>query len=136
MLLLRAAEGEPDFVRRVVLLLRARATERALAHVMNHAVDIVLGGGDAQLLRVIEQFPAELREMAPELAFARGLCAWHRFRFQTMAQAMLDAIAGFERQRQPSLALQARAFAVRLNVVPSISTKPSVEPLPVCTTSL
>jgi LuxR family maltose regulon positive regulatory protein len=110
-LLLRAAAGEPDFIRRIGLLLRAGADERARDELMAHAVDIVLEGGDARLLRVIAQFPAEMRDAAPELAFARGLCAWHRYQWQTMTQAMMEASAGFERRGKPRLARQAVAFA-------------------------
>jgi LuxR family maltose regulon positive regulatory protein len=111
-LLLRAAEAEPDFARRIGLCLRAGASELALTEVMEHAADIVLRGCEADLLRVIEQFHATVRAAAPELNFARGVCAWHRFRWQTMAHAMLAATGGFERQGKLPQALQARAFAV------------------------
>src|SRR5205085_12140301 len=72
-LLLRAADSEPDFVHRIELLLRAGASALALGDVMERAMDVVLSGGDVKLLRVIEQFPVEVRQAAPELAFARGL---------------------------------------------------------------
>jgi LuxR family maltose regulon positive regulatory protein len=111
-LLLRVADGEPDIVRRVGLCLRAGAVQQALQDVMDHAIDIVLSGGDAHLHRVLEQFPAELRDGAPELAFMRGLWAWNRYRWQTMLQTMLSATEGFERQDRPEMSLQARAFAV------------------------
>jgi LuxR family maltose regulon positive regulatory protein len=111
-LLLAAADTEQDFARRVTLQLRAGAVETALADVMESAADIVLLGREAELLRVIEQFPLDLRDTAPALQFARGVCAWHRYRWRSMAHSMLSALEGFERQGQASLALRARGFAV------------------------
>jgi LuxR family maltose regulon positive regulatory protein len=110
-LLLRAAAGEPDFIPRLGLLLRAGAQQRALDELMDHAVGIVLDGGEARLLHVIDQFPADARAGAPELAFARALCAWRRYQWQTMAQSMMDARAGFESQGKPRQARRALAFA-------------------------
>jgi LuxR family maltose regulon positive regulatory protein len=111
-LLMRAAEGEPDIGHRSALLLRAGAAERALADVMDHAADLVLGGEEVQLLRVIDQFPPRMRETEPELSFARGLCAWHGYRWRTMANALMDSTAGFERRGRSALARKAHALAV------------------------
>lgn len=77
LLLRRAAEVEADPARKVALLLRAGAWAAA-EHAVVDAVDVALAFGRiAQAKRLIDQFPVHLREQSANLAFARGLCAWH-----------------------------------------------------------
>ena len=109
-LLARAAAGEPDPVRQVDLLLRAgdpAAAQRALAAA---TPTLLLDGASAQALRLIDRFPPALREGSPLLAFVRGLCAWPRFEWVTMQEAMARAAAGFDQLGLAGETQQARAF--------------------------
>jgi LuxR family maltose regulon positive regulatory protein len=94
-LLQRAAEQEPDVVRRVNLLLRAGAWQSAQRALAQAVPMLLLAGAGNQVLRLVEHFPAEQRESSPLLAFARGLCAWPRFHWITMQREMARAVAGF-----------------------------------------
>lgn len=91
-LLARAAAQEPDAARRVNLLLRAGAHGEAESALVAAVPQLLLAGGHAQAIRLIEQFPAEQRDASPLLAFARGLCAWPRFEWRTM-QAVMERAA-------------------------------------------
>jgi LuxR family maltose regulon positive regulatory protein len=140
-LLRRAAEGEPDLVPRVGYLLRAGAAEEAAGEMLRAALPMIHAGAGEQLIRLIGQFPQLPREQSPELAFVRGLCAWHGFKFNTMYLSMHKAMSGFERSRQWQLAVQARGLAsVGLcltsrvteafqlwDAAPSIDMKPATE---------
>ena len=109
-LLRRAAESEPDPVRKVGYLLRAgdlAAAERALA---SAAPVMLLEGAAAQVLRLIELFPGARRESSATLAYAHGLCAWPNFDWVTLQRTMRMAADGFERSGETAQALQARAF--------------------------
>ena len=109
-LLVRAAAGEPDPVRQVDLLLRAgdlAAAQRALAAA---TPTLLLDGASAQALRLIDRFPTALRDGSPLLAFVRGLCAWPRFEWVTMQEAMARAAAGFDRLGLAGETQQAKAF--------------------------
>jgi LuxR family maltose regulon positive regulatory protein len=109
-LLVRAAAGEQDPARQIDLLLRAgdpAAAQRALAVA---TPTLLLEGASAQALHLIDRFPPALREASPLLAFVRGLCAWPRFEWATMQEAMARAGGGFERLGLPGQTQQARAF--------------------------
>jgi len=94
-LLQRAAEHEPDVVRRVTLLQRAGAWPSAQQALAQAVPTLLLAGAGNQVMRLIEHFPADQRESSPLLAFARGLCAWPRFQWVTMQRAMARAVDGF-----------------------------------------
>jgi LuxR family maltose regulon positive regulatory protein len=105
-LLQRAAAGETDPVRRIGLLLRAGAHGPAQQALLESTPALLVAGATTQLLRLIQQFPAALRDTSPLIAFVRGLIAWPRFEWVTMQAAMQRAAAGFaalglsERARQ------------------------------------
>lgn len=94
-LLQRAADHEPDVVRRVNLLLRAGAWQGAEQALAQAVPMLLLAGAGSQVLRLVEHFPADQRESSPLLAFARGLCAWPRFHWVTMQREMARAVEGF-----------------------------------------
>lgn len=109
-LLLRAADSEGDPVRRVGFLLRAGASTDAERVVAEVASRMQAAGDNAQVDRLIEQFPAEACERSPHLLYVRGLCAWQQFEVVT-AQAMMERAAqGFDHLEQPQNALRARIF--------------------------
>jgi LuxR family maltose regulon positive regulatory protein len=109
-LLKRAAESEPDTVRRLDYLLRAGAADEAALAMFNEAASMIYSGAGEQLIRLIERFPEPLRSGAPELAFVRGLFAGQRFEFITMLTSMRSALTGFEHKQQWSQALKARGL--------------------------
>jgi LuxR family maltose regulon positive regulatory protein len=106
-LLVRAAAQESDVMRRVNLLVRAAAWTEAEAALVGAVPALLLAGGHATVIRLVEQFPAEQRERSPRLAFARGLCAWPRFEWVTMQRSMERAAQGFEAAGHAALARQA-----------------------------
>jgi LuxR family maltose regulon positive regulatory protein len=109
-LLRRAAASEPDLFHRVGLLVRAHAWQDAGSLLMAESLALIQVGAAAQLIRLLQQFPARVREASHELAFVRGLCAGARWEFTTLYTSMRRAAEGFE-QQHPALALQARAMA-------------------------
>ncbi|MFT3953733.1 MAG: LuxR C-terminal-related transcriptional regulator [Piscinibacter sp.] len=106
-LLVRAAGQESDVMRRVNLLMRAGAWAQAEGALVAAVPALLLAGGHATVIRLVEQFPAEQRERSPRLAFARGLCAWPRFEWITMQRSMERAARGFEDAGHADLARQA-----------------------------
>jgi LuxR family maltose regulon positive regulatory protein len=94
-LLRRAAESEPDAVRRMHYRLRAGdfdAAERAL----EEAVEPLLADNAAEpVLHLIQQFPPERQRDSPMLQMLRGEWAWERWEWRAMADAMRRAAAGF-----------------------------------------
>ena len=106
-LLVRAAAQESDVMRRVNLLMRAGAWAEAEGALAAAVPALLLAGGHATVIRLVEQFPAERRERSPLLAFARGLCAWPRFEWITMQRSMALAASGFEAAGRVDLARQA-----------------------------
>ncbi len=91
----RAAESEPDPVRRLTLLLQAGATDAAAALAFDHLPVLIPAAGPTTALHWIAQFPADAREHAPELAFVRGLAAWSQWDFPTMLAELERAERGF-----------------------------------------
>ena len=106
-LMVRAAAQEGDVMRRVNLLVRAAAWAEAEAALVGAVPALLLAGGHATVIRLVEQFPSEQRERSPRLAFARGLCAWPRFEWVTMQRSMERAARGFEAAGHAALARQA-----------------------------
>jgi LuxR family maltose regulon positive regulatory protein len=84
LLLQRAAAGEPDALRRVGYLQRGgdwAGTEAALA---DAAIELFMQGGAGEVLRLVEQFPAEHR--SARLARLAGTACCLRWRWVDMAR--------------------------------------------------
>jgi LuxR family maltose regulon positive regulatory protein len=109
-LLRRAAEGERDTVRKVNLLLRAGAWEDAAQALVEVVALMLARGEDAQVTRLIEQFPEHAKKLSPQLAYLRGMCAWAVPRPRVMQVEMREAAAGFERERKPAMARRAVVY--------------------------
>ncbi|MBT2326630.1 hypothetical protein J7E62_30430 [Variovorax paradoxus] len=108
-LLQLAARGEADTVRKVNLLLRAGAWEEAEQALARATAYMLAKGDGSQVLRLIEQFPADARSRSPQLAYLRGLCAWLVLQFSSMCEEMSRAAIGFERKGELQAAQRARA---------------------------
>jgi LuxR family maltose regulon positive regulatory protein len=110
LLLRRAAAGEEDVTRKVELLLQAGAwevAEQVLVQAMSSALSVT---DRPQLSRLIECFPAGLRESSPALAYLRGLAAWPVLEYETMLDNMRAAANGFDASGQGVPARRARAY--------------------------
>ncbi|MDR6539394.1 LuxR C-terminal-related transcriptional regulator [Variovorax soli] len=106
----RAAQSERDLVRKMHLLLRAGDWSQAERLLADLAPTLVTSGESAQVARLVDQFPPHERKVSPELAYARGLCAWHEFEDPVVVETMSMAGLGFERLGRPRQALEARIF--------------------------
>jgi LuxR family maltose regulon positive regulatory protein len=95
-LLRRAAQSEPDAVRRMHYLLRAGDLDAA-EHALEEAAEPLLADSAAEpVLHLIQQFPAERQRDSPILQMLRGEWAWERWEWRAMADAMRRAAAGFK----------------------------------------
>jgi LuxR family transcriptional regulator, maltose regulon positive regulatory protein len=94
-LLARAADTEPDPIRRLSYLLRAGNWDAAEALVEAVAEDMLADGATEPVLRLLEQFPLERRERSPLLAMLRVQVAWERWDWRTMIDELQRAITGF-----------------------------------------
>ena len=115
LLLRRAAQCEPDAIRRLSLLLSAGAWLEAESALDEVAAQLLAGGVVEAVPRLIAQFPPERRKSSPSIALVRALTAWDRWDWAEMIDAARDAVAGFARlgdepQRQRALVLQAIAL--------------------------
>ncbi len=95
-LLRHAAEGETDPVRRTLMLLRAGAWNEAQQGLTDATPDMLACDEGTQVIRMIEQFPAEIQADSPLLAYVRGLCAWPHYQYSAVRSAMAHAVAGFD----------------------------------------
>jgi LuxR family maltose regulon positive regulatory protein len=111
-LLRRAAVSEPDPTRRLGHLVQAGAwddAERLLAEI---GPGLVAAGAVAQVLRLIDLFPAARRDVSPWVAHVRGLCAWAQRDIVTMLAALERAAAGYASAGEADAAQHARVLAV------------------------
>lgn len=106
----RAADTEPDPVRRVGLRIDAEQYAQAASDVYEHVPPMVATSGTATARNLIERFPADFRERSPELALVQGLVAWVHWDFKSMLAAFERAEEGFLAAADPARALYARAY--------------------------
>jgi len=109
-LLRRAAKGETDPLRRTLTYLRAGAWDEAQQSLADATPDMLASDEGAQVLRIVEQFPADIRARSPLLAYARGLCAWPHDQYDLVRATMAHAAAGFEALGRHDDAQRARAM--------------------------
>jgi LuxR family maltose regulon positive regulatory protein len=107
-LMRKAAETEPDLVRRLDLLVKASAWQQAEDLLFERSSTLSLVDL-AAAERLIEHFPADRREASPPIAHLRGLSRWwHGGRG---AGALLTkAAAGFDARGELGRANRARAY--------------------------
>ncbi|GAA4339701.1 hypothetical protein GCM10023165_19240 [Variovorax defluvii] len=109
-LLRQAARDEADPIRQTLLLLRVGAWEEAQQCLAEAAPALLDLDEESQVIRLIEQFPADIRAVSPFLAYARGLCAWPHYQYGTARSAMAQAAAGFDAAGRQDEAQRARAM--------------------------
>ncbi|NDZ16645.1 hypothetical protein C7T35_03965 [Variovorax sp. WS11] len=109
-LMRRAAEGEPDPVRRTLIYLRAGAWDEAQRGLADAAPDMLARDNGVQVIRIVEQFPADIQAQSPSLAYVRGLCAWPHYQYRAVRSAMEHAAAGFDALGRHDDAQRARAM--------------------------
>ena len=110
-LLRRAAADESDPLRRIGYLARAGAWDEAETVLSAMGPELLAAGAVPQVLRLIEQFPAALREASPALQHLRGLCAWAHWDWLAMGRAMTQAAAGWHARGDRRMVLHAEAIA-------------------------
>lgn len=111
-LLRRAADTEPDPVRRLGWLAQAGAWDEAEAVLAQAGPEMVAAGAVAQVQRLVDTFPAERREHSAHLAHLRGLVAWAQRDIVTMRTMLERAAAGHDRAGEADAAQHARVLAV------------------------
>lgn len=109
-LLRRAADTEPDAIRRLSFLLRANAWAEAEAVLIGVAEELLAEGAVEPVLRLIDQFPCEWAETSASLAFIRGQAAWAQWDWRGMKASMQRARAGFAEACDRQGARRARLF--------------------------
>ncbi|GAA4339684.1 hypothetical protein GCM10023165_19210 [Variovorax defluvii] len=109
-LLRLAAQGEADPWRRTLLYLRAGAWDEAQQNLASATPDMLGLDNGAQVMRLIEQFPAAIQANSPFLAYARGLCGWPNYAYGAVRSDMAQAVAGFDAAGRPDDARRARAM--------------------------
>jgi LuxR family maltose regulon positive regulatory protein len=95
-LLRRAADSEPDPVRRMYFLLRAGDLDGAERALEAAAESLLADSAAEPVLHLIQQFPPERQQGSPMLQMLRGEWAWERWEWRAMADAMCRAAAGFK----------------------------------------
>lgn len=95
MLLLRAADTEPDPDQRVAYLLRAGMLERAALALMDAASGLLARGELAKVQRLLDAFPVDEAVRLPSWQFVRGRLAELRWDWPVVESAMAAARTGF-----------------------------------------
>ncbi|HEX6708558.1 MAG TPA: LuxR C-terminal-related transcriptional regulator [Albitalea sp.] len=111
-LLQRAADTEPDLVRRIGYLARAGAWRTAEETLYELGPGLLARGAVVPMLRLLEQFPAAQREESPLLAHLRGLCAWAHWDLLTMCRSLERAARAFAERGMPGAAQRAQVLVV------------------------
>ena len=109
-LLRRAAQVEEDPVRRTTLFLRAGAWDDAQQGLIEATADMLARDKGVQVIRLVEQFPADVQAQSPVLAYVRGWCAWPHYQYGSVRSTMEHAAAGFDALGRHHDAQRARAM--------------------------
>jgi LuxR family transcriptional regulator, maltose regulon positive regulatory protein len=107
----RAADGEPDWVRKVGYLTRAGAWDHACHELERAGPDLIARGGGPALEQMLSQFPPSEHSERPGLQLLAGLAAFQRFDFDVQVSAMRLAAEGYLAQGQIQTYALASAFA-------------------------
>lgn len=108
-LLRRAAAVEDDPIRRVLYLQRAEAWPEAAEALAAEGLAMLSAGANDALVRLIDHFPAEVRQASHTLQRLRGLAAWARWDWATMVDATQRAQAAARNEAETQVA---RAYSV------------------------
>jgi LuxR family transcriptional regulator, maltose regulon positive regulatory protein len=91
----RAADTEPDPIRRIGGLLQSGDTAAAEKLAFETLPTLIVTAGASAALHVVGQFPADLRERSPQLSYVRALAYWSQWNFRGMLVQFERAVAGF-----------------------------------------
>jgi LuxR family transcriptional regulator, maltose regulon positive regulatory protein len=111
-LLERAAQSEPDGVRRLGYWLRAERWDDAARELHLQTYDLLTASQTATVERWLARFPAPLQDSQPDLLLVRTLVSWMHWRWRDMIAASHAAASRFEQQARPLDAMAARAYGV------------------------
>jgi LuxR family maltose regulon positive regulatory protein len=92
-LLRRAAEVEPDRLRRIKYLQRAQAWQEAAEQSLALTRNLLTQGAQGQVEHLLATFPAEQQEQQPALLLARAILGWARWDWPLMASSAQRAIS-------------------------------------------
>jgi LuxR family transcriptional regulator, maltose regulon positive regulatory protein len=112
MLRRRAADTEPDPLRRIGWLLQAGDVAAAERLAFEHLPALIVTAGAGAALHTVGQFPADVRERSPELAYVRALAFWSQWDFRGMLGQFERAVAGFSARGDRESGQLARAHRV------------------------
>jgi LuxR family maltose regulon positive regulatory protein len=107
----RAADTEPDPVRRIGWLLQAGDVSAAEQLAFDQLPSLIVTAGPTAALHVIAQFPPAAKE-SPALAYVRALANWARWDFHAMLAQFERAAAGFAARGDAQRGRLARAQRV------------------------
>ena len=115
-LLVRAAQTEDDPVRRMGYLLRAGDWASAERELSSLAPQLLTRGEIALMLRLLGQFPDEVRQQSAPLQLVRCIAAWAQWDWAPMLDAALKAVdifgrLGDERMRRSALSYACVAYS-------------------------
>ncbi|RZI82314.1 MAG: hypothetical protein EOP38_16335 [Rubrivivax sp.] len=111
-LLQRAADTEPDPLRKMGFLIKAKAWADAEATLFKQSPELIAHGHAPQVLRLVEQFPAHWRDDSARLTHLHGQCAWAQWDLVTMTQALARAGNLYDAQGETECAQEARMLQV------------------------
>ncbi len=109
--LARAAETEPDPVRRLAFWVRAERWAEAAQDLHLQTYALLTASQTGTVLRWLERFPPQVSHTLPDLHLVRTLVAWMHWRWDDMVASAQAAEAGFRAEGRPLEALAARAYA-------------------------
>ncbi|MCP5272707.1 MAG: transcriptional regulator [Burkholderiaceae bacterium] len=109
--LCRAAESEPDPVRRMAYWLRAERWAEAARELHLQSYALLTASQTGTVLRWLERFPSSVSHALPDLHLVRTLVAWMHWRWPDMVASAHAAEAGFAAAGRPLEAMAARAYA-------------------------
>ena len=104
----RAADTEPDPIRRITLLLDAGDLKAAANLVFEHVPPMLSKAGLSTASHLIARFPAAFAQSSPELLFVSGNIAWIIWDFQTMLSSFERAEKAFAQKGDTQNELWAR----------------------------
>jgi LuxR family maltose regulon positive regulatory protein len=106
----RAAAGEGDPARQIVMLLKSGDLDAAAEALHGLAPALLTDGALACVARLVEQFPAPFTAASPPMQTVLGLLQWAHWDFAAMAGTMGRAEVGFAERGQNDRAQAAAAY--------------------------
>jgi len=114
----RAAAGEADPARKLVMMLHAGDLETAAEVLYDQVVALLTDGAVSTVVHLVEHFPAAFVAASPLMQLVLGLMSWARWNFAEMVEATRRAEAGFAASGQTERERAAIAYqALALNAL-------------------